>query len=185
MSSYVPLSSDSAALVVVDIQTTLMKAIHNREQVNRNAGLLLRLSRIEEIPRLVTTQYVKGLGPIEPEIQELLGEDPEIHDKTEFSCLGNEAARSALEGLGRQRLVVTGVEAHICVYQTVAAALAEGYDVTVAADGVGSRTEANHELGLARMRELGANVGPTEMVLYELLGKAGTPAFKALLPHLK
>jgi nicotinamidase-related amidase len=120
-----------------------------------------------------------------PAVAELLPAEQPVFDKSEFSCLANEEAARALSELGRRRLVVTGVESHICVYQTALAARNAGYDVTVVADAVGSRTAENHAFGLARMRELGCEVAPAEMVIYELLGRAGTPAFKELLPHLK
>jgi nicotinamidase-related amidase len=182
---YQPLSADSAALMVIDVQERLMAAIANRDEVVRNASLLLRLADIQGIPKLVTTQYKAGIGPIVPSVAELLGESQAVFDKTEFSCLANEGAARGHEQLGRKRLVVTGVEAHICVYQTALACRNAGYEVTVVADAVGSRTSENHVLGLERMQSLGCEIASAEMVIYEFLGKAGTPDFKKLLPHLK
>lgn len=182
---YRALAADTVALVVIDIQERLIAAIANRDDVIRNASLLLRLAEIQAIPKLVTTQYKAGIGPIVPSVAELVGESQPTFDKTEFSCLANEGAARALTELGRKRLVLTGVEAHICVYQTALACRNAGYDVTVVADAVGSRTAANHAFGLERMRDVGCQIAPVEMVIYELLGKAGTPEFKRLLPHLK
>lgn len=182
---YQPLDAGSAAFVVIDIQDRLMAAIANRDEVVRNASLLLRLAEIQRIPKLVTTQYKAGIGPIVPSVEELLGEGQVVFDKTEFSCLANEGAARGLAELGRKRLVLSGVEAHICVYQTALACRNAGYEVTVVADAVGSRTAENHVLGLERMQSLGCQVASTEMVIYEFLGKAGTPDFKKLLPHLK
>lgn len=182
---YQALSADAVALVVIDIQEKLMAAIANRDQVVRNASLLLRLADVQSIPKLVTTQYQAGIGPIVPSVAELVGVSQPVYDKTEFSCLANAGAARALGDLGRKRLILSGVEAHICVYQTALACRNAGYDVTVVADAVGSRTSTNHAFGLDRMRDVGCQIAPVEMVIYELLGKAGTPDFKKLLPHLK
>ncbi len=182
---YQPLTSNSVALLVIDIQERLMSAIANRDEVVRNASLLLRLAGIQQIPKLVTTQYRRGIGEIVPAVDELIGAGEPRYDKTQFSCLANPEAGRALADLGRKRLILTGVEAHICVYQTALACRNDGYDVTVVADGVGSRTAENKALGLERLRELGCEIAPAEMVIYELLGEAGTPDFKKLLPFLK
>ncbi len=182
---YQPLTADGVALVVIDLQERLMGAIENRDEVVRNAGLLIRLSDVEGLPRIVTTQYAKGIGPVVAPIAELLGEGQALLDKTEFSCLANDAIAAEVENVGRKRLVLTGVETHICVYQTATAAVNAGYEVTVAADAVGSRTRANRRMGLTRLRELGVHVVSTEMVIYELLRKAGTPQFKNVADLLK
>jgi len=178
------LEPDHAALAVIDIQDKLVPAIHEKERLVRNAVLLLRLARVLRLPVLVTTQYRKGLGGTLPEI---LAEAPgaEELDKTAFSCFGSEAFRARLAALGRRQLLVCGMEAHICVLQTVMAALGDGYEVHVAADAVGSRSESNHGLGLRRMERAGATVSSTEMAIYELLGRSDSAAFKQMLPFLK
>lgn len=178
------LQPDHAALVVIDIQEKLVPAIHEKERLLRNSVLLLRLARVLSLPVLVTTQYRKGLGGTLPEV---LAEAPgaEELDKTAFSCFGSEAFRARLEALGRRQLLVCGMEAHICVLQTVLAALGDGYQVHVAADAVGSRSASNHDLGLRRMERAGAVVSSTEMAVYELLGRSDGAAFKQMLPYLK
>jgi nicotinamidase-related amidase len=181
-----PLQADKCALIVVDIQEKLLPPIFNREQLVKNSQLLLRLAGILEIPILVTTQYVRGLGPIVPEIASLIPQ-PEQIDKVEFSCFGSERFCSAVKSLPGQRntMLVCGMETHICVMQTAMAALDQGYIVHVTADAVGSRAELNWKLGLERMRDAGAVISSTEMAMYELLRASGTAAFKRMLPYIK
>jgi nicotinamidase-related amidase len=181
-----PLEVDQCALLVVDIQQKLLPPIFNKEELVRNSQLLIRLARILSIPILLTTQYSKGLGAIVPEIASLLNGTPAI-DKAEFGCFGSELFRGALKALpgNRNTVLLCGMETHICVMQTALGALNEGYLVHVASDAVGSRAEWNWKVGLGRMRDAGAVISSTEMIMYELLRCSGTPAFKELLPYLK
>jgi nicotinamidase-related amidase len=171
------------ALLVVDLQERLLPAITSHERVLANSLLLLRRAREIALPVVVTTQYRRGLGETVPSVRELAGVEP--LDKTSFGCFGDDAFRAHLKSLGRDQLLVAGIEAHICVTQTVLGALATGYRVHVASDAVGSRTEANRQVGLERMKSAGALLSSAEMALYELLGRSDGAAFKALLPHLK
>jgi len=180
------LSPERCALLVVDIQARLMPVINGGEMVLKNAALLLKAAKILKMEVVATTQYAARIGELLTEIQaELAG--VEVLDKMHFSCFANGAIQARIKELPASvnTLIICGVETHICIYQTVAGALRNGYRVVVAADAVSSRTVKNHKLGLARLRELGAAVASTEMVIYELLGEAGTPEFKELLPFLK
>jgi nicotinamidase-related amidase len=180
-----PLHVDDCALAVVDIQEKLLVRIHEKERLVHNSQLLIRLAGILSLPVVVTTQYSKGLGPTVPAILSLLPNITPV-DKLEFGCFGNGEFCSAISVLaGRNTLLVCGMETHICVMQTALGALNQGLNVHVAADAVGSRTELNWKLGLERMREAGAVISSTEMMIYELLGKSGSPAFKEMLPYLK
>jgi nicotinamidase-related amidase len=180
-----PLRIEDCVLVVIDIQEKLLVRIHERERLVRNSQLLIHLANVVSLPVLVTTQYSKGLGPTVPDILSLLpGATP--LDKLAFGCFGNGEFCSAISVLsGRNTLLVCGMETHICVMQTALGALNQGLNVHVAADAVGSRTELNWKLGLERMREAGAVISSTEMMIYELLGKSGSPAFKEMLQYLK
>lgn len=180
-----PLVAEHCALVVVDIQEKLLPPIFQKEQLVRNAQLLIRLAELLKMPAIVTTQYAKGLGKIVPEIASLLPN--EAIDKLAFSCFGSDAFCTNLRRVPGQRTTVLlcGMEAHICVAQTALAALREGYIVHVASDAVSSRTEWNRNVGLDRMRSAGAVISSTEMIIYELLGSSGTPAFKDMLKYLK
>ena len=180
------LEADRCALVVVDIQQKLLPPIFQKDQLVRNAKLLIRAAGILKIPAVVSTQYAKGLGGTVPEIAALLPETEAI-DKNLFSCFGSDAFCTLLKRLpgNRNTLLLCGMESHICVMQTALAALREGYLVHVASDAVSSRTEWNWKIGLDRMRAAGAVISSTEMMIYELMRSSSSPAFKELLPHLK
>jgi nicotinamidase-related amidase len=181
-----PLESDQCALVVVDMQEKLLPPIFQKEQLVRNAQLLIRAAGVLKIPALVSTQYAKGLGKTIPDIASLLPETEAI-DKDRFSCFGSDAFCNLLKRLpgNRNTLLLCGMESHICVAQTALAALREGYLVHVASDAVSSRTEWNWKIGLERMRVAGAVISSTEMMIYELMRSSTSPAFKEMLPHLK
>jgi len=181
-----PLEADQCALVVIDIQEKLLPPIFQKEQLVRNSQLLIRAAGILKIPTLLSTQYAKGLGATVPEVAGLLPETQAI-DKTLFSCFGSDVFCSVIKRLGSRRntLLLCGMESHICVMQTALGALNQGLNVHVAADAVSSRTELNWKIGLNRMQAAGAVISSTEMMIYELLGKSGTPAFKEMLKHLK
>jgi nicotinamidase-related amidase len=177
---------ERCGLIVIDIQEKLLPPIFQKEQLVRNAQLLIRAAGILKIPALVTTQYAMGLGGTVPEISSLLPEGQPI-DKQLFSCFGSDVFCTLLKRLpgNRNTVLLCGMESHICVAQTGLAALREGYVVHVASDAVGSRTEWNWKIGLERMRSAGAVISSTEMMIYELMKSSGSPAFKELLPYLK
>jgi nicotinamidase-related amidase len=181
-----PLQAEQCALVVIDIQEKLLPPIFQKEQLLRNAQLLIRAAAILKIPALVTTQYAKGLGGTVAEIASLLP-GTEAIDKTLFSCFGSDVFCNVIKRLPGQRntLLLCGMESHICVAQTALAGLREGYLVHVASDAVSSRAEWNWKIGLERMRAAGAVISSTEMMIYELMRSSSSAAFKELLPHLK
>lgn len=181
-----PLAAERCALIVIDIQEKLLAPIFQKEQLVRNAQLLIRAAGIIKIPALISTQYAKGLGATVPEIASLLPQTDAI-DKTLFSCFGSDAFCAALKRLpgNRNTLLLCGMESHICVTQTALAALRDGYLVHVASDAVSSRTEWNWKIGLERMRAAGAVISSTEMMIYELMQASSSAAFKELLPYLK
>jgi nicotinamidase-related amidase len=180
-----PLRPEDCALAVIDIQEKLLPPIYEKERLVRNAQLLARLANILSLPVIVSTQYEKGLGQTVAEINTLLPDAKPV-DKLEFGCFGNGEYCSAVGTLAnRNTLLLCGMESHICVMQTALGALNQGLNVHVAADAVSSRTELNWKLGLNRMQAAGAVLSSTEMMIYELLGKSGTPAFKEMLKHLK
>jgi len=180
-----PLEPEQCALIVIDIQEKLLPPIFQKEQLIKNAQLLIKLAGILKIPTITTAQYTKGLGNTVPEIRSLVP-DSGI-DKQIFSCFGSDVFCSMLKRLpGRKNtLLLCGMESHICVMQTAVSALREGYLVHVASDAVSSRTEWNWKIGVERMRAAGAVISSTEMMIYELLRSSDTEAFKQMLPHLR
>lgn len=174
------------ALLVVDIQERLMNVIHQRERVTRNSVLLLKTANVLGIPVISSTQYAARIGPLLSEVTEEMS-DILPYDKMEFDCFKNDPIRQAIKKMDPSinTLIVCGVECHICIYQTVIGALQSGFHVWVAADAVSSRTPENYCIGLERLVAVGAVKASTEMIIYDLLGKAGTESFKSLLPFLK
>jgi nicotinamidase-related amidase len=166
------LQRERAALVVVDVQEGF-RPYESFEDVAHACAKLLAAARILELPALVSEQYPKGLGPTAAEVG--VQDEPRI-EKTVFS-----AARA--EGFdlgGRDQALLCGIETHVCVSQTVHDLLDRGVEVHVAADAVGSRHQLDYERGLERMERAGATVTTVESALFELLGQAGTPEFKAV-----
>lgn len=159
-----------AALLVIDVQESF-RPYESFSSVAAAAGKLVEGARVLGVPVLVSEQYPKGLGPTAPEVG--IEDEPRI-EKTVFS-----AARADGFDLGSaEQVLVCGIETHVCVSQTVHDLLAEGFEVHVAADAVGSRHEQDAARGLARMAAAGAVVTTVEAALFELLEGAGAPEFK-------
>ena|SRR3989304_4064162 len=180
------LNANECLFLLIDIQESLFKAVQDRNEVELNCRLLLRLARILHIPVLATTQNAQKLGPLIPSLGNLLTTGQKIHDKLVFSCLDVPAVLNEIRGLKRKTLVLFGIEAHICVFQTAKAAKYHDIGtIIVATDAVSSRTTRNKETGLSALKGAGIELYSTEMIVYELLGAAGTPSFREMLPFLK
>ena len=173
-----------AGLVVVDIQERLVPAIFEKDRVVQNALRLVQGAAILQVPIFATEQYRKGLGLTVPEVAAAIpGFAP--MEKLAFSACGASGFVAALESKQISDAVLCGIEAHVCVTQTCLDLLDNGFRVFVAADAVSSRTPENYRFGLERMSAAGAVIVSTEMVLFELLGQAGTAEFKQVLPLVK
>ena len=185
-SSPLLLRRETSVMLAVDLQYSLLSVIYEADRVIRNAALLLRSAEIMRVPRLLTTQYAKGLGNLHREIARLRDSAP-VLDKSNFSCFGAPGFLPALGAIAPQAdtLLILGVESHICVTQTALGALEAGLQVHVAADAVSSRTSENWQSGLKRMERAGVVISSTEMMVFELLGRAGTPEFRAIHPLIK
>lgn len=177
------LTAGSCYLHVIDVQESLMRQIHGVEQVISVTRMMLKFARLLQIPVLANTQYKKGLGLYVPELESLVA-DIARPDKVEFNALANAETIELVERLPAavQNIILVGVETHICIYQTAMGAIARGLTPWIVSDGVSSRRKEHHEAGLARLAAAGANIGPGEMLMYELLGRAGTAQFKQVLP---
>ena len=171
------LSRQRTTLIVVDVQEGF-RSYAVFTDVASSCSKLLQAARILELPRVVSEQYPKGLGPSAPE----LGLDGEpVIEKTVFSAVRAEGFQLN----GRDQAVVCGIETHICVSQTAHDLLQRGVEVHVPADAVGSRNERDYRWGLERLDRAGAVVTTVESVLFELLGRAGTPEFKQVQALIK
>lgn len=174
---------ESACLLVIDVQERLMPVISNKEEVFANVNKLLRGAEILGLETIVTEQYPKGLGSTCQEIQ--LPENTQAVEKICFSCLQQDEVKDQLKLSNRKSLIICGAETHICVLKTALDALNDGYEVHVVADAVGSRVDANRKLALKRLRQSGAFICSTEMVLFMLLDQAGNDEFKAISKLIK
>ena len=163
-----------AALVVIDVQEAFRKAVPSFGDVARASATLVRGAEAVGVPIVVTEQYPQGLGPTAPEIAEHLPEGLEPIEKVCFSAPEAEGFDLA----GRDQALVCGIEAHVCVNQTVLDLLDQGVEVHVARDAVGSRFEENREVGLEKAERAGAVITSVETALFELVGRAGTDEFK-------
>lgn len=179
------LTPENVCLQIIDVQQSLMAKIHRADMVAETVGLMIQCARILDIPIVANTQYKKGLGPYVESVDALVEGIPQF-DKVEFCAVGNRETAAYIEALPETvtTIALVGVETHICIYQTAVGLLAMGMDVWIVSDGVSSRKAEDHEMGIDRLLRLGASVGPAEMLIYELLGKAGSPEFKKVLPHI-
>ena len=176
--------TDNTSLVIIDIQEKLFRVMHEKERLSDNIVKLIKGIQILEIPMIVTEQNPDGLGPTIPEISGVLSGQISI-PKFSFSCCGEEVFQKKLKDLNRRQLLLTGIETHICVYQTALDLLASGYEVQVVADCVSSRTPENSDIALNRMAMEGAMPTSTEMILFELLKTAGDDKFRAISAIVK
>ena len=178
------LRPDSTALILIDIQGKLASLMHQREQLYRNLEILIKGVQVLDLPILWLEQYPQGLGPTIPEVAGLL-EGGQPLAKVCFSACGLPEFMQVLRTSGRRRVLLAGIEAHICVYQTCDDLLDQGYQVEVVADAVSSRTPENKQIGLNRMAQVGAVLTSVEMALFELLRAAGTSQFKEIARLVK
>src|SRR5438105_1040273 len=157
-----------SALLVVDIQDRLLPAIFEKERLLQNTLRLIKGASILNVPVLVTEQYRKGLGVTVPEIASAIaGFAPT--EKVTFSACGAAGLLPALKAKGVRQVILCGMEAHVCISQTCLDLLESDFNVFVVADAVSSRTPENCRIGIERMRDQGAVIVSTEMVLFELL----------------
>lgn len=175
----------AALLLVVDVQERLATAMPKERlaELEKNAAVLIRAARRLDMPVVATEQYPKGLGATVASLRELLLGPPMT--KMEFSCGASKPIARHILGTGRKQIVVAGMEAHVCVFQTVRDLLRGGFQVFMAQDAICSRTEANRSVGLHLCEKAGAVLTSTETILFDLLGVAGTPEFKELTALIK
>jgi nicotinamidase-related amidase len=175
-------------LLIVDIQDKVFGPIPGKEKILQKTLELIQAAKVLEIPITVSEHYPNGLGQTVAPLRAALGEDAVICEKLHFSGAKDEKLRHRFEDLrdtGRGQVIVAGIEAHVCVMQTALNLIAEGFELFIAADAVGSRKAQSCELALARIRQAGAVIVDSEMVIFEWAEKAGTAEFKSLLSLLK
>ena len=167
---------DRSALLVVDIQERLLPHIHEGQAVLDNAVWLVKVAQRLGVPVMLSEQYPKGIGHTVAVLRELTLPE-HVAEKQHFSCVAAQCL-DGLQGSERPQVVVAGTESHVCVLQTVLDLHAQGIEVYVVADAVGSRRPSDKELALARMRGHGVRIVSREMVAFEWLKQAGTEEFR-------
>jgi nicotinamidase-related amidase len=178
------LDRDDALLVIVDIQERLARVMEERDVVVNNCLHLIELARLRSMPVVVTEQYPKGLGPTLPEIADALGDTDPV-EKITFSCCGEAGFLEKVRSTERRKIILTGMETHVCVLQTALDLMKDGYIVDLVEDAVTSRRRENKETALRFLRDAGCVVTCTETVLFQILERAGTDEFKSIARRIK
>lgn len=171
-------------LLVVDVQEKLAPAIHEAAAAIANIRRLLGAADHLGVPVIVSEQYVRGLGQTVPDLLPLPA-GARRFEKMHFSCTREPGFLELIAATGRRQIIVTGMETHVCVLQTMLGLLAAGHAVLLVEDAASSRTPQNRAAAIARLRAAGAGIVTTEMVLFEWLERAATDEFRALLPLIK
>ena len=178
------LTLENTVLVIVDVQGKLVHLMDKKEVLFENLQKTIKGAQILGIPVLWTEQNPKGLGPTITEVARLLSNIEPI-SKLSFSCCGSGHFVQVLKASNRKQVMIAGIEAHVCVYQTAVDLIDLGYEVQIVADAVSSRTVENRQIGLEKSRDAGATLTSTEIALFELLRVAEGAKFKDILKIVK
>jgi nicotinamidase-related amidase len=178
------LNKDNAILVVIDVQGKLATLMHENEKLFENINRMVKGARVLDIPIIWTEQIPDKLGETVSVIKSELN-GIELLTKKTFSCCGGPGFNEKLNELGRKQIIVTGIETHVCVYQTCMDLLNNNFDVHLVTDAVSSRIETNYHLGVQRIKEAGAILTSVEMSLFEMLKIAEGEQFKQIVKIVK
>ncbi len=178
------LQTNDTLMILIDIQERLIPAMFNKESLEKKLITFIKGLRVLEVPIMVTQQYTKGLGATIDSIKEALG-DFEYFDKVSFSCLGDKPFMEKFSEFKGKNIIITGIEAHVCVQQTVLDLLEKNYNVYIATDCVGSRDENDCVYAEKRMEKAGAVLTTMESLLFEFLKGADNPKRKAISEIVK
>lgn len=179
------LSASESYLLLIDTQQRLLPAMHRPVELAGRIALLAAAARRLAVPAVITEHCADKIGPTIPELRPFLPKVSQVVPKVTFSAMGADGFVASIDALSGRHAVVAGMEAHVCVLQTVCALSASGRSCSVVADAVGSRRAADHDAALARLRDHGVGIVTSEMVVFEWLGRAESEDFSALLPCIK
>ena len=174
-----------SALLIIDMQEAFRDNIKKFDEVAERIAIAAKGARLLNLPILVTEQYPKGLGHTAQEITEVLAESTHVIEKTAFSSCGAQPFVAQLESTQRKQILVAGIEAHICVNQTVHDLLAMNFQIHLLTDCITSRNKKDRATGLAKMQQSGAIPSSVEMALFELMRDAKHEQFKAIQGLIK
>ncbi len=171
------MSAGDTGLLVIDMQEKLLAKVPGATELTRNIAFLVDCARLLDMPVQATEQYPKGLGPT---VADLAKRIPERPDKVAFTCCAVPSVAETFHREARPKIMLTGIEAHVCVQQTALDLLVSGFRVYIPADAVASRYRIDHEMALRRLEHAGAILTTAEAAVFEWIGTAGSPKFKAL-----
>jgi nicotinamidase-related amidase len=178
------LEVNNTVLMIIDVQEKLARVMHERESLISNLQKLIKGTSVLEVPIIITEQYPQGLGPTLQEIAPLLPGVSPI-PKTSFSCWGDDNFVNKFKSLNRRQVLVSGIEGHVCVYQTVCDLISNGFAAYAVTDTITSRTPENRQLAFDMMKQAGARLTGMEAVLFELLRVAKGEHFKKISQIIK
>jgi len=178
------LDAADSVFLLIDLQSNLAVAMKKEVYANceNNVNLIVSSCESMKVPVVVTEQYSKGLGNTVDPVKARLKEQYKPIDKLTFSCCGDPVFQSAFSKLNKKYVIVAGIESHVCVLQSVVDLIAQGYFVHVISDAVCSRFKIDWKNAMKYMRDAGAVITTTEIAVFQLLQKAGTPEFKVVSP---
>ncbi len=178
------IKAENTAILVIDYQERLVPAMHNSDDLIKKSTMLLKGMAVLGVPAIVSQQYPKGLGQTIPEITEALGENV-VLDKTSFSVCQDDALMAALRICGKSNIAICGMEAHVCVLQSLIDLKALGFEPILVADCISSRNPYDKEVAITRAIQEGAAITTAEALLFELTEGAGNKNFKAISKLVK
>jgi len=184
MRSHRLLDATRSQMLVVDMQEKLLAKVANAGGIITACSAMLQISKLLELPLLATEQYPAGLGATVEPIKKLLDQTIPM-EKVAFSCWADQRIRQALVDIGKEQVLIVGIESHVCIVQTALDLQEAGYQVFVCRDAIGSRDAQQHDWALDRLAQQGVILSSVESAVFELLHRAGTEKFKAALPIIK
>jgi nicotinamidase-related amidase len=178
------LKLEEALLLVVDVQAKLAGLMHDADRLIHQLGILIDACKILQVPIVWAEQLPEKLGSTLPALAEKLTGVSAI-PKSSFGCCGDQRLSQAIVGHGRSQIILCGIEAHVCIWQTATELLEQGYHVHLACDAVSSRSPENRQIALQRMQAAGAQLSNVEMAIFELMQNAHHPCFREVVKLFK
>ncbi len=178
------LTIDNTVLLLIDVQGKLARIMYESDKLFSSLETMIRAMKILGVPVIWMEQVPESIGHTIPQLAELLPDLQPIAKNT-FSCCSNHEFMDRFDSLGRSKVLLTGIETHICVYQTGIDLIKSGYEVQIVADCVSSRTKENKDIGIGRIQQAGGFITSNEMVFFELMKAAKGDEFKQIVKLIK
>lgn len=179
------LDPSKAGLLVVDVQEKLFPLVEHPCEMLENLQKLVKGCNLFQLPTVVSEQYPKGLGSTIGALKDIVAPEAVYREKTTFACSKDKALQDTIHAAKRKQWIVAGIEAHVCILQTVRALVEEGMQVFVAIDAISSRSAYDCSVAISEMRDLGVRISTTETLLFEMMSDSTKPQFRALSALIK